>query len=314
MQVGSALQVVLRNAVTGYYRLVLRPSDDFDRNIVYKMVWDRRPILKVMSEKVSSLQYVRSIIPEITFAHRYYETQDLSAINWESLPRNFVIKASHGSGGVIIVHDGAPKENRLPKKTKKFGWRRLEVHPDNFDRTLAIEIFSKLLNSTYGQGLNRGGPEWGYWNNKPHVIIEDFLSLGIEMPMHVTCNFVRGTLMLFFWDQIFYPNLSGSRVLYSRMNTPPLDVDAIAGELRVPRGEIEKLIDQSSIIAGDTDYLRVDWLLSNDGFFFNELTNYCGGGLLKGRSYYEVMSKMWRPHRLDYLQINSGEAHNSARS
>ena len=68
-----------------------------------------------MSEKVSSLQYVRSIIPEITFAHRYYETQDLSAINWESLPRNFVIKASHGSGGVVIVHDGAPKENRLPK-------------------------------------------------------------------------------------------------------------------------------------------------------------------------------------------------------
>lgn len=267
-----------------------------------------------MSEKVSSLQYVRSILPEITFAHRYYETQDLSAINWESLPRNFVIKASHGSGGVVIVHDGAPKENRLPKQTKKFGWRRLEVHPDNFDRALAIEIFSKLLKNTYGQGLNRGGPEWGYWDNKPHVIIEDFLSLGIEMPMHVTCNFVRGTLMLFFWDQIFYPNLSGSRVLYSRMNTPPLDIDAIAGELRVPRAQIEKLIEQSSIIAGDTDYLRVDWLLSNDGFFFNELTNYCGGGLLKGRSYYEVMSKMWRPHRLDYLQINSEEAHNSARS
>ena len=301
MQVVSALQVVLQNAVTAYYRLILRPSDDFDRNIIYKMVWDRRLILKVMSEKVSSLQYVRRKIPEITFAHRFYETQDISAINWENLPRNFVIKASHGSGGVVIVHEGAPKENRLPKQTKKFGWRRLEVHPDNFDKELAIEIFSKLLKSTYGQGLNRGGPEWGYWGNKPHVIIEDFLSLGGEMPMHVTCNFVRGTLMLFFWDQIFYPNLSGSRVLYSRINTPPLDIDAIASELRVPRGEIEKLIEQSSIIAGDIDYLRVDWFLSDDGIYFNELTNYCGGGVLKGKSYYQHLSEMWRPDRSDYL-------------
>jgi len=313
LQLLKPIQILLRNAVTAYYRVILRPSNDFDKNILYKMVWDRRPILKVMSEKVSTLKYVRTIVPEITFAHRYHETHDFSAISWESLPRNFVIKASHGSGGVIIVHEGAPKDNYLPTQAKKFGWRRLEIHPDNFDRDIAVKIFSDLMKKTYGQGLNRGGPEWGYWGNKPHVIIEDFLSLCGEMPIHVTCNFVRGRLKLVFWDQIFYPNLSGSRDLYSRINTPPLDIDAIASELRVPRSELAKIVEQSQKIAGDLDYLRVDWLLSSDGFFFNELTNYCGGGNLKGRGYtYEFRSTMWRPNRLDYRQENHGEAPKSA--
>jgi len=53
-------------------------------------------------------------------------------------------------------------------------------------------------------------------------------------------------------------------------------------------------------IAGDIDYLRVDWFLSDDGIYFNELTNYCGGGVLKGKSYYQHLSEMWRPDRSDY--------------
>jgi len=154
------VQVFLRNIVTLYYRVFLRPSDDFDRNILYKMVWDRRPILRVLNEKFSSRKYVLSLVPQVSVAHRFYETADISHIDWDSLPRNFVIKASHGSGGVLLVHEGAPVENEIPKNYKRFGWRRLEIHPDNFDRELAVKIFTHLLKRTYGQGLNRGGPEW----------------------------------------------------------------------------------------------------------------------------------------------------------
>jgi len=308
------IQIILRNAVTAYYRLVLRPSDDFDRNIIYKMVWDRRPILKVLSEKVSSLQYVRSIVPEIAFAQRYYETQDLSTIKWKSLPRNFVIKASHGSGGVIIVHEGAPKENRLPKQAKKFGWRRFEVHPDNFDSSLAVEIFSSLLKKTYGQGLNRGGPEWGYWNNKPHVIIEDFLSQNGQLPARINCNVVQGQIYLLYLERVNFTDRGKTEWINFSTYLPPISIPEICKDIGVTSYQIEKLLDLSLQIAGDMDFLRVDWFLSDKGIFISELTNYCGGGAMKGQSYFQLFGVKWRPNRLDYLQINHGEVHISASS
>ena len=306
VRVVSAMQVVLRNAVTAYYRIMLRPSDDFDNNILYKMVWDRRPILKVMSEKVSSLEYVRTIVPDIAFAHRYYETQDLSAINWESLPRNFVIKASHGSGGVIIVHEGAPKENRLPKQTKKFGWRRFEVHPDNFEHGVAIEMFSRLLKSTYGQGLNRGGPEWGYWGNKPHVIIEDFLSQNGQLPARINCNVVHGQIYLLYWERVNFTDLGKTEWIKFSTFLPPIYIPDICKEIGVTSDQIEKLLDLSLQIAGDMDFLRVDWFLSDKGIFISELTNYCGGGAMKGQSYFQLLGVNWRPHRSDYLSSPKG--------
>ena len=62
----------------------------------------------------------------------------------------------------------------------------------------------------------------------------------------------------------------------------------------------EGFIGEPCVIAGDMDFLRVDWLISNGEAYFNELTNYCGGGVLKGKSYYQHLSEMWRPERSDY--------------
>jgi hypothetical protein len=300
VQVASAIQVVLRNAVTAYYRLVLRPSDDFDRNIIYKMVWDRRPILKVFNEKVTCLKYVRSIVPNVAFAHRYYETTDLEAIDWNILPRNFVIKASHGSGGVIVVHEKAPLGNRLPSNFRSFGWRRFEVHPDNFDSALVQKIFSHLLKRTYGQGLNRSGPEWAYWNNNPHIIVEDFLSFNGDLPVRISCNVVHRKVTLFYWDQMKFPKIGEVALIGTSTFVPPFSIAEISKDLDLTEKVIENLLVMTLKIAGDIDYLRVDWFLSDDGIYFNELTNYCGGGVLKGKSYYQHLSEMWRPDRSDY--------------
>lgn len=294
------IQVLLRQIVTLFYRVFLRPSDDFDKNILYKMVWDRRPILRILNEKVSSRKYVQALLPDISIAQRFYETTDLRKIDWDSLPRNFVIKASHGSGGVLLVHEGAPMGNKLPNNFRHFGWRRLEIHPENFDRELAVKIFTHLLKRTYGQGLNRGGPEWAYWHSNPHVIVEEFLSFNGKMPMSIVFNVVRGEVKLIIWAQVFYATLGTATSLPSRFIQSPLDVPAISKELRLSVSTFEEMISNSLQIAANIDFLRVDWLITDSGVFFNELTNYPGAGLLKGRSYYKIMSEMWRPHRSDY--------------
>ena len=168
---------ILAHLKTLYYRLIIRPSDDLDKNVIYKMVWDRRKILKILNDKHESLKYVKKLVPDIKYAHRYFEGTDIASINWSELPANFVFKMSHGSGGVIIVHENAAPNNCLPSNPKKFGWNRLELTPKMFDQTKVRKILFNLQRRTYGVGINRSKPEWAYWGITPRVIIEDFLRL-----------------------------------------------------------------------------------------------------------------------------------------
>jgi len=111
-----------------------------------------------------------------------------------------------------------------------------------------------------------------------------------------------GSLKLFYIDQLFYPELRKSITLHDRSYTDPINTSLISKDLKIPVKDVEELIQQSILIAHEVEYLRVDWLVSDDGTFFNELTNYCGGGKLKGKSHYPHMSQMWRPSRSDYRQ------------
>jgi len=293
---------ILAHLKTLYFRLIIRPSNDLDKNIIYKMVWDRRKILKILNDKYESLKYVRNLIPEVKYAHRYYECTDVASINWNELPANFVCKMSHGSGGVIIVHENAPHDNCLPSNPKKFGWNRLELTPTMFDQARLKNILMNLQKRTYGMGINRSKPEWAYWGITPRVIIEDFLKLEGGMPVRISLNVVHGEVKLFYIDQLFYPELRKPVSLHDRSYTDPINTGLISKDLKIPVKEVEELIQRSILIAHEVDYLRVDWLVSDEGIFFNELTNYCGGGKLKGKSYYPHMSQMWRPRRSDYRQ------------
>jgi hypothetical protein len=120
------------------------------------------------------------------------------------------------------------------------------------------------------------------------------------MPISIVFNVVRGEIKLVIWAQVFYPTLGFATSLLSRFIQPPLDIPVISEELNLPVSTCEDMVTNSLQIAANMDFLRVDWLMTNTGVFFNELTNYPGAGLLKGRSYYKIMSEMWRPQRADY--------------
>lgn len=291
---------VFADLKTIYFRLTIRPSNDFDKNVIYKMVWDRRPILKILNNKTESLKYVKELIPDIRYPHRYYETSDIESINWNELPENFVCKMSHGSGGVILVHKNAPAENFLPKSPKKFGWNRFEITQEKLEVAELKNILRNLQKRTYGRGFNRSYPEWAYWGLSPKVIIEDFVKIRGSMPVRIGLNVVRGEVKLFYADHLFFPKLGVQIDLNERAYSDPINVNLIAQELGISKANVEELIQRSILIARDLDFLRVDWLLSDDGIYFNELANYCGGGRLNGKSYYSHMCQMWTPDRSDY--------------
>ncbi len=302
MALERKLGLALSHFKTYYYRFTLKPSQDFDKNITYIIVWDRREILKTFNDKVKSLSYVKSIVPNIKHPKRYFEVDSFENIDLKSLPEQFVCKVSHGSGGVVLVHKKAAKENTLPSSARKFGWGRFEVSPTNFDYAKARKIFGRLMKMTYGQGLDRRKPEWGYWFPEPKLIVEEYLSLKGEPPKRITCNVVDGTVEIIIATHLYYSKLFQEEIKSVSRYTPSTGIALFAKELQVSEESIEEIIKTSILIAADCGYLRVDWLLTDQGFLFSELTPYSGGGNLKRENDpdYLYLSNMWRPKRQNH--------------
>jgi len=296
------LGLALSHFKTYYYRLTVKPTNDFDKNITFRIVWDRREILKIYNDKVKSLKYAKELVPTIKHPYRFYETKAIVDIDWKSLPEQFVCKVSHGSGGVVIVHKNAPEENTLPSKKREFGWHRLEIPPKNFDSEKACNIFENLIKSTYGQGLNRRKPEWGYWSPEPRLIIEEFLSLNGKLPPRIECNVIEGEVKTIIANYLSYPKLHSYSIDRAVYYDPSKSIESFAQELQVSRESVQELIRDSVTITTDCEYLRIDWLLADEGFIFNEITTYSGGGNLKKENEpaYRFLSNMWLPKLSDY--------------
>jgi hypothetical protein len=250
---------------------------------------------------VKSLNYVKNLVPHIKHPRRYYESDSFDLVDWNDLPDQFVCKVSHGSGGGVLVHNNAPPGNTLPGSSRKFGWRRFEVLPINFDPVKHRKLFEDLMKRTYGQSLDKRKPEWGYWSPEPKIIVEEFLSLNGEFPIKITCSVVNGSVEIIFADKVVYENQHKTEITIARY-LPSTGIESFAQKLQVSKESVEELINSSILVAINYEYLRVDWLLADGGFFFNELTPYVGGGNLRNKKDpgYLFVSKMWRPKKSDY--------------
>jgi hypothetical protein len=118
-------------------KISARNPDTFHKKIRYKMAYDRRPILTTFADKVAARDYVAEKVGRkyLTNVYAVLDEVDLGVFNPKILPRNFVIKANHGSGGVIIVSDREDESKNLPNEgeIKSIGWTRLSIHPDKLD-------------------------------------------------------------------------------------------------------------------------------------------------------------------------------------
>lgn len=111
-----------------------------DRNPLYHQLVDKYEAKKYFAEMIGS-QYV---IPTIGVWDRFED------IDFSKLPRSFVLKATHNSGGVIVCKDKA-----------------------TFDISTAKEKFKKWLSSNY----YLSGREWPYKGLKPRIIAEEYLDV-----------------------------------------------------------------------------------------------------------------------------------------
>ena len=140
------LQQYLRG--TGKHLNLTNPQN-FSEKLFCRMIsWNRghNPIFTQLADKYTARAYVGNKVGEQHLVKLLWHGTDPSAIPFDTLPTEYVIKTNHGSGQIIVVKGKA-------------------------DRTDIINKLSVWLKSNYYWG----GREYQYYHIKPRVMIEEYV-------------------------------------------------------------------------------------------------------------------------------------------
>jgi hypothetical protein len=86
----------------GAYPNVTQPRG-FNEKIQARKLFDRRPILQVMADKVAARDYVAERLGRAVLPPWLYLTDDPASLPFARLPPRYVLKATHGSGWVEYI-------------------------------------------------------------------------------------------------------------------------------------------------------------------------------------------------------------------
>ena len=261
----------------------LLPSRTLGSRIRRKMARDRRPILTQTADKHAVRSYVRARIGARYLTELYQVVDRPEDLAWDHLPEQFVAKATHGSGGIVIVWEGAPEDAHLPVGTEQKGLGRYLVHPSSFDRTSFASLAHVWLSQDYSWiPGRRKAPEWAYQDIEPRIIVEELLLDGGGLPddykLHVIGGQVRvirvsrrGAMAQFHpdWRPLNAVESVGHKK-YPPLQSPPGKPDRLPEMIRV-----------AETLAEGLDFVRVDLYCLPDRVVFGEMTHYPANG--KGR-------------------------------
>ena len=264
-------------------KLATKTPKTFNEKVFYRMAYDRNDLFKIIADKLLVRNYVRDVIGEQYLTKLYDSVKNFNDIRWDILPESFVAKVNHGSGGMLGVWNGIPKEISLPAKSKEIKWARYWVHSENFDKDLALKIFEYWLSSDYGSQSLRT-PEWAYRNMERRILIEETLiddmgRLATQLQFWVFNGKTRmiaisgrndegGHTMAFFtsdWEQIQMQVFL--KKLYQTTTPLPLKPN-----------NLFQLIKVAEQLSGNLDFVRVDLYNLRERIVFGEMTLYPSAG------------------------------------
>ena len=235
--------------VTGE-KLNLNNPQTFNEKLQWLKLYDRNPLYTKLVDKYEVREYIKEKIGEEYLIPLLGVWNNVSEIDFESLPNQFVLKTTHDSGGVVICKD---KENFNIEKAKKF----LSKH---------------LQNNFYYSGR-----EWPYKNVKPRIIAEKYLDFDIKdykfmcFNGKMKCSFVcseRHTngLKVTFFDKDW------NKLPFERVFPCSKDI------LDKPK-MYDRMLIVSEILSTNIPFVRVDFYEIDNKIYFGELTFYPGNGI-----------------------------------
>lgn len=235
------------------YKLNLRNPKTFNEKLQWLKLYEHNPLMTICADKVAVREYIKEKIGEeyLIPCLGIYDNPD--DIDFDKLPKKFVLKVNWGSGQNIIVKD----------KTK------LDV--DNTKKQLSEWI--KFENNHYFNFF-----EWPYKNIKPQIIAEKYMDFGPDiMDYKIMCY--NGTPKnLFVCSErntelkVTVFDLNWKRLPFIRKYHP-----ASTKILTKPK-LLNKMVEFSKIITAPFTFVRVDFFYYNNKLYIGELTFFPGAG------------------------------------
>ncbi len=239
-------------------QLNLTNPEDFNEKLQWLKLYWKNPLVSQCSDKYGVREYVAARGCADTLNELYGVYERAADIPWESLPRKFALKCTHGCA-YNIISDDKEKVNRL------FTLARLEW----------------WLRSSYG----RRYAEYQYLPITPRIVCERYIE--------TTAGFLPHDYKIYcFNGKPHYVGVATDRATHARWNFLDMQWERIdialpehtQGELPVKPSCWDRMVEVAVRLSQPFPFVRVD-LYDDDGrAVFGEMTFLPVGGLM--REYY----------------------------
>lgn len=237
--------------------LHLKNPETFNEKIQWLKLYDRKPVYTKMVDKYAVKEYVADIIgcqyviPTLGVWERFED------IDFDMLPKQFVLKCTHDSGGLVIVRDKS-----------------------RFDKKAARKKIERCLKTNYYYH----GREWPYKNVRPRVIAEQYMEeKGRAVPEDYKIYCMNGKPK---YIAVFHNRFDISRPLSETvydMNWNPqhisLDCNFEVSREIYPKPEcLDELVKICLKLCKDMVQVRIDFYIIDNKIYFGEITLHTAGG------------------------------------
>jgi len=240
----------------------------FSEKIIWRMLYEQRPIFQQISDKVALHDYIKDKGLERFLPQRYFVSQDIDSVDFNSLPNTFVIKPSHTSGRIHVVYDKATEN-----------WRDV------------LKLCKVWLKTDYYR-VNR---EWQYKHMPRNIIIEEYLGIGHKIPSDYKIHCFHGEPH---WISVISGRFS-KKMTISRYDKNWLSVgreDTLLSTDEARPENLGEMLNAARLFSEGFDYLRVDlFLLDDQKIVLGELTPTPKAGIgWRSDEMLENLGEFWR--------------------
>ncbi len=254
----------------GYIPNIDTPKS-FNEKLIHRKFHENLDYIVPLADKYLVREFIEKRLGEKYLPKLLFVGNDFDQIDWDALPKEFVIKTNHGGGGEGIY---------------------LIKNKDSADREEIKTGIEKALVGRFGYYTNE---DW-YLKIKPQILIEEFMT--------DENNAQPSDYKFFcFHGKCHYIQVNSGRETEHKLSFYDKNWELQAFSLKTYKiAEVEKpnhlkeMIEVAEKLSSGFDFVRVDLYSLPDGVRFGEMTFCPNGGFeaISPRHYDYEMGKLWK--------------------
>lgn len=239
-------------------KLDLNSPSTFNEKIQWLKLYDRKPIYTTLVDKCEVKKYVATLIGEKHIIPTLGVWAKYEDINFQNLPKQFVLKCTHDSGGLIICKD--------------------KTYMD-------FETVKKKINASLATNYFWSGREWPYKDISPRIIAEQYMedvsiSDGRIVPNEYQFWCFNGKPK--FVSAIYQPHGDNIKATYDmEWNRLDFVTSRPIYDKNISKPEyFEDMLESTIKLCANHVFVRVDYMVFNSKWYFGELTKSPASGFV----------------------------------